>query len=553
VSIKGKKKFSLGLKNKIFISLSVGLGLIVVLTWFINSNRSFIVKLREVNNKIYASSELAGLSASQKKSLRQLMEVDDDIQELIEYAPDLINKNSIIKNAAGLSKTEAESQSKQIKDKAVLTPDTRLGSAPIPSKVRPNIVLIVADDQRYVSIERMPYMSSLAGHWYKFAQATVNVSLCCPSRSAILSGQYSHTSGVEDNLKMRFFNEKDNLATRLHDSGYKTALIGKYLNGWVSDRRAYKPEGWDEWSPFVGPPNYYNYDLLENGVKVRYGEAEIDYSTDVLGQKAVDFIQKTKHPFFLYFAPYTAHSPFIPAPRHLQADVGQIVRGKNFNEEDIADKPEWMRNLPKRDEKLMGDMLKSQYRMLLSLDEWVEKIVSVLQEKSLLENTIIIYISDNSIAFGEHRLVSKTCGHKICNHIPLFIYYPFNPVVPGRSIDIPVTNVDIAPTVAEFAGVKLSKPDGLSLVGLLKGQKSLSRKGILIRWAGLEDFYITPAFWGIVTNKWRYIELVTGEKELYSLSADPFELQNLANGPQYNQIMIQLSKDLQELKKGITK
>ncbi len=195
----------------------------------------------------------------------------------------------------------------------------------------------------------------------------------------------------------------------------------------------------------------------------------------------------------------------------------------------------------------MEDAVRKQYRTLLSLDQWVSRIVAALGEKKILENTIIIYIGDNSLAFGEHRVVLKTCGYEICNHIPLLIYYPYRL---GKSINKPVSNTDIAPTIAELAGIGLANPDGLSLVGILKGQGIPARKGILIRWAGEEDTYITPAFWGIVNSKWRYMELVTGEKELYDMVSDPYELNNIANRPEYAQIQKQLANDLQELIRG---
>ncbi|OGG02222.1 hypothetical protein A2W14_02515 [Candidatus Gottesmanbacteria bacterium RBG_16_37_8] len=573
-----------------------------------------------VNPKLINAITMENLNQTQKEALQKASLIDDDMQEMIDNQPELLNLDNIIRQYlnpldAGGNSGDANGDGKvdgldyviwlnnynktvtagaasgdfdlngkvdgldyviwlnnynkiyptpTVSPAATLVPTltpTQIPSlTPTPS-IKPtgvktptpspqnnplNIVLILSDDQRYDSLSKMPFMGSRIG-WHKFTRAYSNVALCCPSRATILSGQYSHNTGVEDNLLMEYFNEKDNLATRLHDKGYTTGLIGKYLNGWfykTGVKKIYTPPGWDLWNPFI-QVNYFNYSLVENGVEKYYGQNEADYSTDVVGHKALNFINTVKEPFYLHFAPYAAHGPWIPAPRHAATNVNPIIFDPSFNEQDVSDKPLWVQQLPLYDVNKMTEVRRTQYRMLLSLDEWIKKIILALQTRNILDRTIIIYMTDNALSDADHRIVEKVCPYNSCNRLPLLIRYPFKP---GRDINTLISNTDIAPTIAELAGVQLLNPDGLSLVSLLNGQNTLNRRGILIHWGNTHKVWMIPAFWGIVKNQWKYIELETGEKELYDLSFDPYELTNVANQSQYRQIQAGLATDLATLK-----
>jgi len=557
------------------------------------------------------SSYLNDFSPSQQDAINKAISEDEDLGELIEYAPDLINFEEIFKdysfqpslifnpgdaNGDGIvnmmdyiiwitfynkpysptsnvnpdfnndgkvdgtdfviwlgnynkfypTPTNVPFPTPTLRPTYTPTPTPRSTTSVTPTP-KPNIILIVSDDQRHDSIQKMPFLNSQQENWFRFQNAFTNVSLCCPSRSTILSGLFSHHSGVEDNGSKRYFDENDNIVTKLDSAGYTTALIGKYLNKWTGETdEPYTPPGWDVFTPFMDPISYFNYKLVEEGVVKTYGDTPADYATDVLGQKALNFITEAKQPFFLYFSPYTPHSPFIPAPRHVGVDLSSVTLPPNFNEEDVSDKPEWIKNLPKRDPQEMLKHLKNQYRMLLSLDEWVENIYTALKDREIAYKTVIIYIGDNSFSHGEHRIVGKMCGYSYCNQIPLLIRYPQNT---GRVINNPVSNVDIAPTLANIAGVNLMNVDGLSLVPLLNGSTQppdQPSRGILTHWGGT-GVYELPHFWGIVTDKWNYMELATGEKELYDRVNDPYELTNLANIPEYSQIQSRLRLDLIDL------
>ena len=156
----------------------------------------------------------------------------------------------------------------------------------------------------------MPYTNGRSD-WTRFGNAFVNNPLCCPSRATILSGQYSHHHHVEENDLGNRFDASSTVATWLNSAGYRTGLVGKYLNGYPFGRALYKPPGWDSWYSFTSEPQYYNYSLYENSVKRSYGSEVSAYSTDVLTSKAVSFIKSSSNdPFFLYYAPKTPHNPF---------------------------------------------------------------------------------------------------------------------------------------------------------------------------------------------------------------------------------------------------
>ena len=194
---------------------------------------------------------------------------------------------------------------------------------------QPNIVFILTDDKRWDTIDKThsvdgttPVMQNvtalLAKKGVTFQNHFVTTALCAPSRSSILTGKYSHTTGVHSNGGAdggaHVFDDSSTVAVWLKAAGYRTGLFGKYLNGY--NRLApYQPPGWDEWHVFKAP-GYFDYHLIENGVDVAYGNAETDYSADVLRDKVVDFITNSPQPFFVEFTPYNPHGPATPAPRH---------------------------------------------------------------------------------------------------------------------------------------------------------------------------------------------------------------------------------------------
>src|SRR5580765_4792791 len=238
-------------------------------------------------------------------------------------------------------------------------------SPAVPVAGSPNIILILTDDQdvQLGSGDYMPNVKKLlAQQGTSFRNFYVPLSLCCPSRTAILRGQYPHNTGVlTNNLPNGGFEkayasgiESATVATLLHDAGYRTALLGKYLNGYPETASpTYIPPGWDEWySPAAGNPyTEYNYTLNENGALAVHADSPADYLTDVIRARAVDFIKRAaatpSQPLFVYFSTYAPHEPFTPAPRHASLFPDAIApRSPSFNEADVSATPEFIKSRP---------------------------------------------------------------------------------------------------------------------------------------------------------------------------------------------------------------
>jgi len=255
-------------------------------------------------------------------------------------------------------------------DLLTLTPAAAQALDPPP--LRPNILFILTDDQRWDSAGAaqapsgeviMPRtLAELADSGVVFPNAYVTTPLCAPSRAGILTGGYAHRTGIYKNGGARggakYFDDASTVATWLRDAGYRTGLIGKYLNGyhelWSKGQPPYVPPGWTEWR---GMPkvSYYDYTMVEPDgeggyVERKYGATEADYLTDVLREKAKDFISQSVasgQPFFLYLAFKAPHKPWIPAPRHLGLFEGlPLWRPPNYDEANVSDKPTWLQDTP---------------------------------------------------------------------------------------------------------------------------------------------------------------------------------------------------------------
>ena len=431
---------------------------------------------------------------------------------------------------------------------------------------QPNFVIILTDDQGYNTMDYMPILQrELVQKGINFTQGFVTTPLCCPSRASIHSGQFAHNHGVLDNRlplggALRF-DDSSTLAFWLQQAGYRTALMGKYLNEYDDlEPEGYIPPGWDEWFVFstaTRPHRFYlDYDLVENGTIVHYGTDEKDFSTDVLAQRAVEFIKSSKgQPFFLLYAPYTPHQPHEFAKRHSQMyrDDQEImdILPPNFNEEDISDKAEWLRGLGPTDREQAISVYQRTLRSLQAVDEAIGGIIKALEQTRQRDNTVVIVLSDNGLTYGEHRLTGqKNCQFEECIRVPFVVSYPAMIQGPREDTHL-VLNIDLAPTLAEMAGIAIPDTvDGASLVPLLEGNSVGWRDAVLFEhWRLAEGFGgAIPDFSGIRTANWKYLEYDTGEIELYDLENDPYEMQNLAYVEAYSTIMADLATRLEELR-----
>lgn len=412
---------------------------------------------------------------------------------------------------------------------------------------RPNIVFIVADDMRYDDLKYMPKTRSvLKAKGLSFSNAFVSNSLCCPSRATIMRGQYSHNTGVWTNQNgsrggwqayKNKGNQNDNVATRLHAAGYKTGLFGKYLNGYNNTRSI--PPGWDRWFANF-EARYYDYDMNDQGTIRHFGRQNSDYFTDVLRRKTEAFIGASAaadRPFFAYVAPKAPHDEEglgmpIPAPRDRHAYDGlKARRSPSFNENNVSDKPPWIRGLRKlsdADKRKLDNRHERRAESLQAVDDLVAGVVDKLRDKGELGNTYVFFVSDNGWQEGEHRLdFGKWRPYEEDIRIPLLVRGPR--IAAGRQSQKLVLNTDFLPTFTDLAGVQRpGYTDGRSLRPILTGTAGVWRTAILLEAArNYVNVPNAPAYRGIRTSGGaKFVKYANGKKELYRLGRDPYELKN---------------------------
>lgn len=412
----------------------------------------------------------------------------------------------------------------------------------------PNIVYIVLDDLDTVAMQHMPKARALvADEGLVFENFFFTYAVCCPSRTSVLTGKYPHNHRVLGNSYprggfRRLFEsgqESSTIAVWLQEHGYHTALIGKYLNQYSQDSDpTYVPPGWSEWFGRADGNGFYDFTLVENGTQVRYGAGPGDYGTDVLARKAVALIERQEadddRPFFLYIAPAAPHGPATAAPRHAGLFAGVTYpRAPSFNEEDVSDKPSWIRAKPRHDAAKI-DLLDRRYRdrlrSLQAADDLIEDVVAQLAASGELDNTFVIFASDNGFHLGEHRLGGgKRTAYEHDIRVPIYVRGPGVPRGETRSHWI--LNIDLAATMAELAGAEAPTTDGVSFRALLSGAPPPAdewRRDFLVVNRYLEtDLDEEPDIDAIRSGRYKYIESNGGERELYDLVTDPHELTSI--------------------------
>ena len=338
------------------------------------------------------------------------------------------------------------------------------------------------------------------------------------------------------------FDEQSNLAVWLHDAGYDTALVGKYLNDYTVYGNHHVPPGWSDWVAMDSVPEekYYDYTLNENGGSCTTGVASVGLLDRRARGEGDRLRPHAQGPFFLYFAPIAPHLPALPAPRDLARRCSCSKPRPNFDERNISDKP-WHRLYKppfsgRAISYLDRDIEGRQLRSLIDLDRQVGALMGALQRKGVLDNTIIVYASDNGFMWGEHRLGGKIWPYEESIRVPLVVRVPWQSAW-GRTDSHMVLNIDFASTIAELAGVKPALPqDGRSLVPLLRGQSVPWRHDFVVEYLG-ESMYSDggpPPFQALRSKRWLYVEYRNGWRELYDLRRDPYELRNLAGDSRFD-------------------
>jgi arylsulfatase A-like enzyme len=425
---------------------------------------------------------------------------------------------------------------------------------------RLNVVVILSDDERSDGTGVMENAQHLlADHGVTFTDAHVTTSMCGPSRASILTGLYSHHTGVLDNFGPHsypaFKDQSNDLGVWMHNAGYETALVGKYINSYTADWVHHAiPPGWDDWQVMDSSPMeaYYNYSINENGRLVHYGKKPSDYSTTVLTHKAVQFIQGARKPFFLYFAPVAPHLPAIPAKR----DQGKLeniapIHSPAFNQRNIGKEPWrfWHKDLLSAAAQLYINHVRiRQEESLLALDRSIRSVVQALRARHDLDNTVILYTSDNGFLWGEHRLGGKVWPYEESTHVPLIVRTPWTHTAVRNSR--PVLNVDFAPTIAALAGIPPGLPeDGRSLLPLLQGKHVPWRTAFLVEYLGRDLLHKggPPPYIAVQSKKHLYVEYLNRWRELYNLKHDPWELDNLSGDARTKPLQATLHRLLQKL------
>jgi arylsulfatase A-like enzyme len=443
-----------------------------------------------------------------------------------------------------------------------------------PAARAPNIVVVMTDDQDVASMDLMPIVRrELIDEGVEFTNSFVGLSECCPSRATYLTGRHAHNHGVLSNkLPSGGYPALDNehtLPVWLRAAGYRTGQVGRYLNYYGNSQAGTDPleipPGWDDWHVPVEHTEFrmYGYTLNENGRLVDYGNAQSDYSTDVLRKHAIEFIDRSAaraKPFFLSVTPTAPHTEGVlegqdaprdprPAPR----DLGEyrdlaVPRPPSFAEADLSDKPRVVQEIAER-KGITGitDKLRANYlgrvESLLAVDRMVGGLVEALRRNRELRDTLIIYTSDNGFMLGEHGLAGKHLPYEESIRVPLVMRGPGLPS--GEAIDGMVQNIDLAPTILDAAGIPARrKQDGVSMLRLSTGGGFDEDRHLLI------EYLESPERFKSVRSPdgFLYAEYAKGAVELYDLNRDPFQLENVAEARRYTAVEKGLAERLEALR-----
>ena len=439
---------------------------------------------------------------------------------------------------------------------------------------RPNVVVLMTDDQTVESLRVMPRTRELiAGGGVEFANSFVNYALCCPSRATFLTGQYAHNHGVFSNqLPSGGYSRLDTsnwLPGWLQGAGYTTVHVGKFLNGYGNQTPPeHVPPGWSEWYTTVDPSTYrfWNYTMNENGILTTYGvdNDPAFYSTDFFSLRASEVIARlalADSPFFLsvdYLAPHGGgpREPDDPpnlgtpavAPRHRDAFAAEpFPFSPAFNEADVSDKPQRVseRNvLPPQRVAAIQENYRQRLESLLAVDEGVARVIDALRQSGELDDTLVIFTADNGFFHGEHRIgAGKVLPYDPALRVPLMMRGPG--VRAGLRLRQLVTNADLAPTILDAADAAPGRTqDGRSLLRLTADPGLHWGRELLIEGGDRNGL----TFVGLRNRRFGYVEYGTGERELYELPKDPNQLESHHFDPNYAAVQAGLARRLAALR-----
>lgn len=459
---------------------------------------------------------------------------------------------------------------------------------PTSTHTKQNVLVIMTDDETLSELQHMPMVQSLlVNQGTSFDNYYTTSPNCCPSRAAYYSGQVPHNDGISDNVPPLGGAQKfashlgETIATWMQRSGYYTASIGKFLNGWGNPEKPDNwtagiaaPAGWNHWFGLIDPTtySYYNYDVSNDGVRRHYGGQPQDYQTDVLGQEVVDTISRGNRsgkPWFVSWTPLAPHvgqgestdlnnNPIkslpVPPPAHdgqfsgepLYSSPSQVYGPAAADSSDVRDKPKYVRE---RVSKAPASRLyvtrawQKELESIQGVDDWVGRIYKTLQDLGALDNTTIIFTSDNGLFHGEHGLIQKGQLYEEAVRVPLVVRGPGFPA--GSTVSQLAEITDLAPTILNIGQARTTQPlDGADLKPLAQDPMVGANRALLLETSYSYQHLSTAA---IRVGQWAYMAWSDGESELYDLTKDPYEVHNLAGDPVYAATATDLSARLRIL------
>jgi N-acetylglucosamine-6-sulfatase len=406
---------------------------------------------------------------------------------------------------------------------------------------KPNILFVLTDDMPEGLWSTMPSLKDRVGaRGTRFRNAYVTQSLCCPSRATVLTGKYPHNHGITGNgapnggePEFRSSGQdQDTIATSVRAEGYRTALIGKYMNGYAGE---YVPPGWSYWYAPTGRAG--GGTANENGDLVNFsGSLPV-----TIASKAQAFLNRSTDqagdpPFMLFYWTTQPHLPAnVPSGYNDLFQGANLPRPPSFDEPDVSDKPAYIRNRPRLTQDQIDQLEadhKTQLRTLAHVDDTLENMLDLLGDRGELANTYVVFATDNGVHMGQHRYLlprgSKSTPYEEAASTPLIIRGPG--VSRGVVRTQLVANNDLAPTFAAWASASPPESvDGRSITPLLSATPPASWRTALLNERHLieSDDSPSPNYDALFTASGkRYVEYATGEKEFYDLRTDPYELIN---------------------------
>jgi arylsulfatase A-like enzyme len=451
-----------------------------------------------------------------------------------------------------------------------------------PAPREPNVVMVLVDDLDWSLMPYLPHVNELIrDQGASFPNFYTEQSSCCPSRASILSGEYAHNHGVIGNVwpeggydRWRETREGKDLPVWLEQAGWRSAMLGKYLNEYPfhpgidltreekDERKAHVPDGWQAWSAVVQGNAYAqdHYKLNNDGVvDTDFRETYLD---TWLGERMLSLVGGAdgfdfgKGGQFVYYASYSPHTPYAYPPRYEGTFADETYpRTPDFDEADVSDKFGLTATRPPLTEAKIAeidDVFRKRIRSLQVLDDNVARLVAQLDAQGDLDDTYIMFTSDNGYLMGNHRRdIGKYNQFQGTVNVPFFVRGPG--IEPGTEIDDLAGNIDIAPTIADIAGAEAPEVDGVSLLDRLHGGAPLDRRFFLLGRAltptqaqsatGLEepteDYVETDRsallndFTGVTNGRFKLVRYThIPHEELYDLANDPYELDNLLRDDQ---------------------